>query len=376
MSIRNVLAYSTISLLLLASCTKKENEILIGEYGSLTGSEATFGQSVNKGLKLAIKEINDNGGIKGKKLRVITLDDQGKADEAASAVTRLIIQNKVVAVVGEVASGRTKVAAPVAQSHKVPLITPASTNPDVTKVGDYIFRVCFIDPFQGSVMAKFASLHLKAKKVAVLRDVKSDYSVGLADVFSAEFKKLGGEIVLDVGYQGQQDIDFKAQLTEVRSKNPDAIFIPGYYTEFGIIAQQARQLGIKVPLMAGDGVDSPKLHEIGKEAVNGAYYSNHYTTESKDPIVIHFVSKYKELFNNEVPDGIAGLAYDSGHILGKAIEKSDLTPKSIRDEIAKTKDFRGVTGNITLNENRDAVKSAVVVQVDGAKRKFITTISP
>lgn len=357
-----------------SGCTKKDNEILIGEYGSLTGSDATFGLSTNKGIRMAFDEINAKGGIKGKKLKLITLDDQGKPEEAAQAVTRLITQNKVIAVLGEVASGRTKAAAPIAQANKIPLITPSSTNPTVTQIGDYIFRVCFIDPFQGFVMAKFATENLKAKKAAILRDVKNDYSVGLADVFVTEFKKMGGQIVTDLSYQAG-DIDFKAQLTQIRGLNPDVIFVPGYYTEVGLIAQQTRQLNIKAPLLGGDGWDSSKLHEIGKEAINGSYYSNHYTTESTEPAVVEFIKKFKEKYN-ETPDALAALGYDAALILAQALERSDLSPAKIRDEIAKTKDFPGVTGKITINENRDAIKSAVVVQVQGPERKFVTTVTP
>ena len=360
---------------LLSGCTKKSNEILVGEYGSLTGSDATFGLSTNKGLRLAFDEVNAAGGINGKKIKLITLDDQGKNEEAASAITRLITQDNVVAIIGEVASSRSKAAAPIAQKYQVPMITHASTNPDVTKAGDYIFRICFIDPFQGFVMAKFATQNLKAKKAAILRDVKSDYSVGLADVFSSEFKKMGGDLVADLSFQSG-DIDFKAQLTQIRSKNPDVIFIPGYYTEVGLIAQQARQLGIKSVLLGGDGWDSAKLNEIGKDAVNGQYYSNHYTTESTDPAVVEFTKKYKDKYN-ETPDAMAALAYDAAKVLVNAMTHAkEITPKAIRDELAKTTDFPAVTGKITINAERNAVKSAVVVQVQGTERKYITTISP
>lgn len=225
---------------------------------------------------MAFDEVNEKGGIKGKKIKLITEDDQGKPDEAAQAVTRLITQNKVVALLGEVASGRSKAAAPIANKNKIPMITPASTNPDVTKLGEYIFRTCFIDPFQGLVMAKFAKENLGLKTAAILRDVKNDYSVGLANVFVEEFKKMGGEIVEDLSYQSG-DIDFKAQLTQIKAKNPQTIFIPGYYTEVGLIALQTKQLGIKSVLLGGDGWDSPKLAEIGKDAVNGnSSYSLHY----------------------------------------------------------------------------------------------------
>lgn len=359
----------------LVGCTKSDNEIRVGEFGSLTGNDATFGISTNKGVRLAFDEINEKGGIKGKKIKLITVDDEGKTEVAAQAVTRLITQEKVVAILGEVASSRSKAAAPIAQEYKIPMITPSSTNPEVTKVGDHIFRVCFIDPFQGFVMAKFASENLKVKKVAVLRDVKSDYSVGLADVFVADFKKMGGEIVADLSYQAG-DVDFKAQLTQIRSKGPEAIFIPGYYTEVGLIAKQARDLGVKVPLLGGDGWDSSKLSEIGKEAVNGNYFSNHYTSESTDPVVQDFIKRFQTKFG-ETPDGLAAMGYDAAKVLAAAMERAhDLSSQAIRDEIAKTKDFAGVTGKITINENRDAVKSAVVVQVQGAVNKYVTTISP
>jgi len=360
---------------LLAACTKKTDDILIGEYGSLTGETATFGLSSNKGFRMAFDEINAAGGIHGKKVKLITIDDQSKDSEALSAITRLITQDKVVAVLGEVASGRSKLAAPVAQKYQVPMITHASTNPSVTQKGDYIFRTCFIDPFQGFVGAKFAIQTLKAKKAAVFRDVKSEYSMGLADVFIKEFKKMGGEIVADLSYQ-EKDIDFKAQLTQVRSKNPDILYLSGYYGETGLIAQQARQLGIKATLLGGDGWDSARLHEIGKDAINGGYYSNHYTTESTDPLVVEFMKKYKAIYN-ETPDSMAALAYDAAKILAAAIDRTkEITSKNIRDELAKTTDFPGVTGKITLNADRDAVKSAVMVQVQGPERKFISTVSP
>jgi branched-chain amino acid transport system substrate-binding protein len=374
----------------LAGCTKKSpqagapgetattasaNEILVGEYGSFTGSEATFGQSTSKGIKMAFDEVNKTGGIKGKQIKHIWLDDQGKSEEAAAVVTRLITQNNVLAVLGEVASSRSLAAAPIAQEKKIPMISPSSTNPKVTEVGDYIFRVCFIDPFQGTVMAKFAAEHLKAKKVAVLRDVKSDYSVGLADFFTQKFKELGGQVVSDQSYQSGE-IDFKAQLTQIRATKPEAIFVPGYYTEVGLIARQARQLGITAPLLGGDGWDSSKLYEIGGQAINGSYFSNHYTTESTDPVVVDFIKKFKERYN-ETPDGLAALGYDAAKVLIEAMKRApDLSPKAIRDEIAKTKDMVGVTGKITLNEQRNAVKPAVVVKVDGTTNRYVTTIAP
>jgi branched-chain amino acid transport system substrate-binding protein len=372
-----ILMTCLLALTLIAGCTKKtdSNEILVGQFGSLTGSEATFGISTDKGVRMAIDEFNAAGGHNGKKIKIVTLDNQSKAEETISAVTRLITQEKVVALLGEVASGRSLAAAPIAQKAGIPMISPSSTNPKVTEVGDYIFRVCFIDPFQGTVMAKFATETLKAKKVAILRDVKSDYSVGLANFFAAKFKELGGEITIDQSYSGG-DIDFKAQLTQIRSTNPEAIFVPGYYTEVGLIARQAKELNIKVPLLGGDGWDSSKLSEIGGEAINGSYFSNHYTTESQDPAVLEFITKFKAKYN-ETPDGLAAMGYDAAKVLIEAIKRApDATAKSIRDEVAKTKDHAGVTGKITLNEKRDAVKGAVVVQVNGTAYKYISTVNP
>lgn len=364
-----------VTLPLLAACTKKSDEIKIGHYGSMTGSEATFGLSTKEGIDLAVDEVNAAGGLKGKKVKVIHMDDQGKPEEAVSVVTRLIEQEKVVALLGEVASSRSLAAAPIAQSKKVPMLTPSSTNPKVTEVGDFIFRACFIDPFQGTVMAKFATENLKVKRAAVLRDVKSDYSVGLADVFVNEFAKMGGTISTDVSYQSG-DVDFKAQLTQIKSKNPDAIFIPGYYTEVGLIARQARELGIKAVLLGGDGWDSPKLSEIGQKSVDGGYFSNHYSTESTDPAAVDFMAKFKAKYNKS-PDGLSSVAYDATRMLLKAIENSaDASPIAIRDQLAAIKEFQGATGKISINDKRDAVKSAVVVQVEGTNNKYVTTVNP
>ncbi len=373
---RRLLVSALMALPLLAACTKKNtNEIVIGHFASMTGSEATFGQSTDEGIRLAIDEVNAAGGIKGKKIKLITMDNQGKAEEAAAVVTRLIEQEKVVAILGEVASSRSLAAAPIAQSKKIPMLTPSSTNPKVTEVGDFIFRACFIDPFQGTVMAKFAAENLKMKKVAILRDVKSDYSVGLADFFTAKFKELGGEVVADLSYQSQ-DVDFKAQLTQLKSKGVEGLFVPGYYTEVGLIARQARELGLTATLLGGDGWDSPKLSEIGKDAINGAYFSNHYSTESKEPAAVEFMSKFKAKYNKQ-PDGLSSVAYDATRMLIKAMESSsEVTATAIRDQLASIKEFVGATGKISIDEKRNAVKSAVVVQVQGAENKFITSINP
>ena len=359
------------------SCTNKanDNEIVIGSYSSNTGATATFGVYQLRGTEMAIQEINAKGGINGKKIKHINYDNKSDSDETLAVVNRLISQDKVVAILGEATSGRSKIGASVAQQHKVPMLSSSATNPDVTKVGNYIFRACFIDPFQGYVMAKFMTENLKLKKAAIMRDTKNDYSVGLSDIFADKLKGMGGVIVTDVAYQ-EGDIDFKSQLTSIKAKDVDAIFVPGYYNEVALIAKQAKELGIKAPLLGGDGWSSPKLFEIAKEAINGNYFSNHYTTESKDPKTVEFVKAFKAKFN-EVPDVMAALAYDATYLMAEAIGKTkEVTSENIRDELAKIKDFHGVTGQMSMDENRNAIKSAVVVQVEGENYKFITSVNP
>lgn len=352
------------------------DEILIGEFGSLTGSEATFGISSTNGLKLAVEEINGSGGLLGKKIKLITYDDQGKPSEAQTVVQRLIKNDNVVAVIGEVASSRSKAGAPICQQNKIPMITPASTNPEVTAIGDYIFRVCFIDPFQATVLTKFAINSLKVKKVAILKDVKNAYSTGLADFFEKEFKAAGGEIVEIQSYSAG-DKDFKAQLTAIKSRNPEAIFIPGYYTDVGLIAIQAREIGITVPLFGGDGWESEKLTEgKAKDALEGCYFSTHVSTENPDPAVQNFIKKYKEKYNM-MPDAMSFLAYDAGMIMFDAIKRAGSTDaEKIKNELAKTKDFSGVTGKISINDQRNAVKPAVILEIKGGQFKYKETVQP
>jgi branched-chain amino acid transport system substrate-binding protein len=360
-----------------ASCGPKlnPNEIRIGEFAALTGSQATFGQSNHEGLLLAVSEINAAGGINGKQLVVTTVDDQGKPEEAAVAVTKLLTQDASQVIVGEVASSLSLAAAPICQNNKVPMLSPSSTNPKVTQVGDYIFRVCFIDPFQGQVMADFASDKLKAKTAAIFRDQKSDYSMGLADFFIARFQAKGGKIVTDQSYV-QGDIDFKSQLTGIRAAQPDVIFVPGYYTEVGLIARQARELGMKQPLLGGDGWDSPKLFEIGGGALDGCYHSDHFTAQSLDPKVQAYVKKYQAKWGH-APDALATLAYDAAGVLAQALRSAkSLMGEDIRDAIASVKNYEGVTGTISIDANRNAVKPAVVLKISGGKEIFVTTVNP
>lgn len=359
------------------SCAKGGggNEIIIGEYGSLTGTTATFGQSTDNGIKMAFDEINTSGGVLGKKLKVLVEDDQSKPEEATTAVTKLINQNHVVAMLGEVSSSRSLAAAPVCQANRVPMVSPSSTNPRVTQIGDYIFRVCFIDPFQGAVMAKFAANTLKVKKVAILVDVRNDYSVGLQTFFRENFRQLGGTIVAEQSYS-EGDSDFHAQLTQIKAVNPEAIYVPGYYTEVGTIARQARELGMTAPLLGGDGWDSPKLWEIGGPALNGCYLSNHYSVDDPSPTVQKFVGDYKTRYK-VAPDALAALGYDAAKILADAMTRAGSAEGAkVRDALAATKEFPGVTGKITINKDRNAIKPAVVLKVENGKFVFVETVTP
>lgn len=351
-------------------------EIVIGEYGSMTGGQATFGVSTHNGIMLAVDEINVAGGVGGRKLRVITEDDQSKAEEAANTVTKLISQNNVIAVLGEVASSSSLAAAPICQSNKVPMITPSSTNEKVTQVGDYIFRMCFIDPYQGEAMANYLTRELKTKTAALLIDVKSDYSTGLAANFKKTFTGNGGKITLEQSY-AQGDSDFRSQLTSIKATNPDVIFVPGYYNDIGQIAIQARDLGMKMPLAGGDGWESPKLIEIGGKALEGSFYSNHYHVDDPSPAVRDFVQKYQERFGAK-PDSLAALGYDSVRVLSDAIKRAGGTdgPK-LRDAIAATSNFSGVTGNITLGPDRNPIgKKLVVLEIKNGDLALKAVVDP
>ncbi len=361
----------------LAGCQKPAtDEIAVGEFASLTGKEATFGISSHEGTLLAVEEANVSGGVLGKKIKLLTEDNQSKPGESANAVNKLIAKDGVVGILGEVASSRSLEAAPICQANKIPQISPSSTNPKVTETGDYIFRVCFIDPFQGTVMANFAKKTLKAQKVAIFTDVKSDYSKGLAKFFKEGFVKAGGQVVSELDYNGG-DKDFKGQLTAIKSAAPDGVFVPGYYTDAALICIQAKEVGISVPLFGGDGWESEKLTEIGKEAVEGNYFSTHYTPEAGGEKGKAFVEAYKKRFNGKLPDAMAALGYDSALVLFDAIKRAGTTegPK-VREALAATKDFEGATGRTTLNARRDADKAAVILQVKGGKFSYVETIAP
>jgi branched-chain amino acid transport system substrate-binding protein len=363
--------------LIISSCGKQaaQNEILIGEYSSLTGTTATFGQSIHHGLLMAVDDINNSGGLFGKKIKLITEDDQSKPEEAAMAVTKLISRDRVVAVVGEAASSRSLAAAPICQANRIPMVSPASTNPEVTKKGDYIFRVCYIDPFQGEIMARFAFNSLKLKKVAILKDVKNDYSVGLAQYFEETFTKLGGEVIMSQAFS-EGDADFKAQLTAIKAANPEAVVVPGYYTEVALIVKQGRELNMTMPFLGGDGWDSEKLLEIGGAAMNGTYFCTHYSADDPNPAVQAFVAKYNKTYTG-TPDALVVLGYDAGALLFDAIKRAGAAePEKIREALAATKDFLGISGSITIDAQRNARKSTVIIQIIDGKMKYKETIQP
>ena len=382
MNILRPLVFSTVWLAtagLITGCgpsgSTGSDTIKVGEYASLTGKEATFGISSHEGTVLAVEQINAAGGVLGKKIELLTEDDLSKAGEPATVVNKLISRDNVVAILGEVASSRSLEAAPICQQNKIPMISPSSTNPKVTGTGDYIFRVCFIDPFQGTVMANFGRKTLKLQNVAILTDVKSDYSLGLAKFFKQSFVADGGKIVTEQNYSGG-DKDFNAQLTAIKATNPDGIFLPGYYTEVGLIALQARQLGITVPVFGGDGWESSSLVPIGKQALEGCYFSTHFSPEDASPAVQTFVKEFKAKFN-ETPDAMAALGYDSAMIRADAIKRAGTTDGAkVRDALAATKDFAGVTGKITIDADRNASKPAVILTITNGQFKYVQTVSP
>ncbi len=372
-------------------------EIVVGEYGSLTGTAATFGLSTKEGIEIATDEQNAAGGIAGTKIRVVVEDDQSKHEEAATAVSKILSTDRPVAVLGEVSSSRSLAAAPLLQKAMVPMISPSSTSEKVTLVGDYIFRVCFIDPFQGQVIADFAYNDKAIRKAAILKDVKNDYSVGLATVFEQHFTRMGGTITGQEAYS-EGDFDFKAQLTSIIAGQPEALVLTGYYTEVGQIARQARELGFTGIFLGGDGWDSEKLVEQGKDAIIGGYYTNHYSVDDPTPAVQAFIAKYEKAYKKK-PDGLAALGYDAAKILYLAMEDVAKDPKlaeglsdrsglpatdgarkaaraALRDRLAKVENFPGVTGSITIDENRNAVKPAVVVEVTASGPKFVAKKAP
>lgn len=349
--------------------------IKIGVIMPLSGQISAFGQSGQKGLQLLEEQTNNAGGINGRKVSFVFMDDEGKAATSVSAAQKLITNDQVVAIVGPLTSTCANSVAPVAQKYKVPLVTGTGTNANITKAGDYIFRTCFIDPFQGTVVAKFAASDLKAKTAAILYNNGDDYSKGLADNFKSAFTAAGGKVVETETYN-TGDKDFNAQLTKIAPTNPDVLMLPDYYNTTAVIAKEARAMGIKATFLGGDGWDSSDLFSIGGSAVDGAYFSNHYSPDETTPEVVQFLKDFKAKYNNQVPDAMAALNYDAGKVLIQSIQKAGKTDgASIRNAL---KAYNGtvVSGHITFDKNRDAVKPAVIIVTKNGKEQFFKTVNP
>jgi branched-chain amino acid transport system substrate-binding protein len=371
---------------LLAGCGAKSggsgdgDTIKIGANVELSGGVASYGQSVVEGMELAFQEINKDG-IDGKKLKLVKFDNKSDASEATNGAVKLASQDKVAAIVGAATSTNTLAQVQVAQDNKIPLITPTGTNPAITnkdgKAYDYVFRTCFIDPFQGTVAANFATQEKSAKNAAIFIDTASDYSKGLAAAFKEAFTKNGGKIVAEEAYVAK-DTDFRATLTRIKSAKPDFIFLPGYYEEVGLIIKQAREAGIDAPFMGGDGWDSPKLVEIaGGEALTNTFITNHYSAGDKDAKIQEFVTAFKKKYKDKTPDAFAALGYDTAYFVADAIKRAGSSdPEKIREALEKTKDLALVSGSLTLDEKHDPIKSASILEYIDGKQEFKTKINP
>jgi branched-chain amino acid transport system substrate-binding protein len=362
-------------LLTLTLTLKAAPPIKVGEVDPLTGGVSQFGIGCHRGFLLAFEQINDEGGILGQKVELISEDDQSKPGQSATAVRKLITQDKVAAILGDATSSATLEAAPIAQSDKIPMMTPTATNPRITEVGDFIFRVCFLDEFQGRMLARFARDKLKAQKIFTLTDVKQDYSVDLLKFFKDEFTKLGGTIVGEQSYS-TGDTDFRAQLTPIRAVKPDAVYVPGYYQEAALIVKQGRQIGLTMPFIGCDGWANQALIEIGGKAMNGCFFTNHFSPDDQSPIVKSFVTKYQEKYGT-LPDTFSALGYDAARLLSGAIQRAGSTdPAAVRDALARTADFQGVTGRISFDANRNASKPGLIVTVKDGKFDVAEKIAP
>ena len=364
----------------LLSCEKKEAQIRVGGIFPLTGGSATFGHSSKAGMQFAVDEFNAKGGIEinGQKLLIAPVfdDTAGQPEQAANVCRKQIDQNSVVAIVGAVMSKNSLAMAPICQSKQTPMISPSSTNPEVTQKGDFIFRSCFIDSFQGIIIAEYAYKKLNLRKAAVLFDNGNDYNKGLAQFFEQQFKNLGGEIVASEAFTDEdKTTDFRAQLTTIKAAKPEFLYLPNYYAASATILMQAKELGLDIPAGGGDGWDSPKLVEIGGQAVENSVFTNHFSKDDPQPAVQNFIQTYQEK-EGSAPDALASLAYDAAFVLLSAIEKAgSLSGAAIRDALKATQ-LQGVTGNISFDEKRNPVKSAVILQIKDGKQQYLTTIAP
>ena len=350
--------------------------IKIGGIGPLSGPNSTYGISVKEGADLLAEEINAAGGINGKKVEFIFEDDQSDNTVAASAFNKLVDKDGVCAILGGVTSGTTLAIAPNSTNKKIPMITPTGTEPTITNVGgDFMFRGCFVDSFQGEILAKYTKEKLGKTTAAVLYNSSSDYSKGIANAYKETLEKNGGQVVEFLSYGTDKETDFKAQLTKIKSANPDVIILPDYYNVVGLIAKQARDMGITSQFLGGDGWESEELTKIGGTAVDGAIYINNYYAEDTEENVKNFVDSYTKKYN-KTPDCFAALSYDTAKILVKAIEKANSTDgTAIRDALAGM-EINSVTGNIKFNEERSAVKSATIIKINGDKKELNDKVNP
>ncbi|RFU67335.1 ethanolamine utilization protein EutJ [Peribacillus saganii] len=356
--------------------------IKIGANLELSGGVASYGQSIAQGLELGLKEINKEG-IDGKKIELVKFDNKSEASEATNGAIKLVNQDKVAAIVGAATSTNTLAQVQIVTDKKIPLITPTGTSPAVTmgekgdKLNEYIFRTCFIDPFQGTVAANFATQEKGSKTAAIFIDSASDYSKGLAKSFKEVYEKNGGKVVAEEAYVAK-DTDFRATLTRIKSAKPDFVFLPGYYEEVGLIVKQARDLGLDVPFMGGDGWDSPKLIEIaGNDALNNTFITNHYSSGDEDKKIQDFVAAFKAEYKKDAPDAFHALGYDTAYFLADAIKRAGSTdPEKIQKALAETKDLSLVSGQFTLDENHDPIKSATILEFKDGKQEFNTKINP
>jgi branched-chain amino acid transport system substrate-binding protein len=354
--------------------------IKIGVNLELSGGVASYGQSIAEGLELATAEINKEG-IDGKKIKLIKVDNKSEASEATSGAIKLTSQDQVAAIVGAATSTNSIAQVQIAQDNKVPVISPSGTSPEITfskdKLNDYVFRTSFIDPFQGTVAANFAAKEIKAKSAAIYIDSASDYSKGLAAAFKEQFEKNGGKIVAEEAYIAK-DTDFRSTLTRLKSAKPDFIFLPGYYEEAGLIVKQARETGLDVPFMGGDGWDSPKLVEIaGAKALNNTFITNHYSSGDPDEKIQNFVSAFKAKYKDKSPDAFNALGYDTGYFLADAIKRAgSADSEKIKEALEKTADLELVTGTFTLDEKHNPIKSATILEFKEGKQVFNTKINP
>nr|WP_092074557.1 ABC transporter substrate-binding protein [Dendrosporobacter quercicolus]NSL49050.1 ABC transporter substrate-binding protein [Dendrosporobacter quercicolus DSM 1736]SDN01533.1 amino acid/amide ABC transporter substrate-binding protein, HAAT family [Dendrosporobacter quercicolus] len=378
-----ILCAIALAAVLLTGCAGQQEDVIkLGANLEMTGNNATFGQSAANGTKLAIKEVNAKGGLLGKQLTLVIADNKSEAAEAANAMQKLITQDKVVAVIAPIASSSVIAGSQVNIDNKVLAISPTASNPKVTvdpdsgKVREYLFRAAFIDPFQGAVMANFANTSLHAKTAALYIENSSDYAKGLGQFFKETFLKNGGTIVAEEAYLAK-DTDFKATLTKIKANQPDVVFVPGYYQEVGMVIKQAREMGLTVPILGGDGWDSAKLPEIaGAAALNNTFFANHYSPDDNSPAIATFVESYKKEYG-QTPDAFAALAYDAAMMVMEAMKRANSAdPVKIKDELAKTKNYAAVSGVITLNETHDAVKSAVIIEMKDGKQTFKEKINP